>query len=435
MSSLEIGGYGLGALLVLMALRMPIGLALNLVSFFGIWAILGLGTALATIAELPHEFAAHWSLSAIPMFLLMGAIVFHSGLTSSLFHAARLWFGRLPGGLAVAANFASAGFAAASGSSLATATAMARIAVPEMLRYHYTPSLATGVVAAGGTLGALIPPSVLFVLYGVFAEESISDLLIAGILPGLLTAAVYALMIVVRCRLNPELAPASKDRFSWREKFTSLRVCWPLPVLILGVIGGLYSGITTATEAGAFGAVTAFCIALATGRASPLAMWRALVEAVCSTASVFFIAVGAILLTRFMMLSGVPAYLAELLSLIGTTEITVLLFACVVYLVLGMFLDPIGIMLLSLPLLLPAFRAYDMNGVWLGVIVVKFLEIGMITPPVGLNVYAVKAVVGDKIKLETIFKGVGWFLVCEALIMAMLIKWPEISLFLPRLME
>ncbi|MGE4337593.1 MAG: TRAP transporter large permease [Pigmentiphaga sp.] len=435
MAPLDIGLMGLVVLVILMGLRMPIGLALNLVSFFGIWAVLSLKSALGAVASLPYEFSAHWSLSAIPMFLLMGAIVFHAGLTSALFTAARYWFGRFPGGLAVATNFASAGFAAASGSSLATATAMARIAVPEMLRHRYAPSLATGVVAASGTLGALIPPSVLFVLYGVFAEESISKLLIAGIFPGLLTAAIYAGMIIVRCRLNPELAPSMDERFSWRQRLASLRPCWPLPLLILAVIVGLYSGLTTATEAGAFGAVAAFVIALFTGRATPQAMWNALVESVRSTASVFFIAVGAILLTRFMMVTGVPTYLAELLAQFGTSALTVLLFAAVVYLVLGMFLDPIGILLLSLPLLLPAFEAFELNGIWLGVIVVKFLEIGMITPPVGLNVYAVKSVMGDTVKLEEIFKGVGWFLVCEAVIMIMLVRWPEISLFLPNLMK
>ena len=431
MSPLETGVAGLVAILALLALRVPVGLALGAVSFLGMWKINGLATAAGTIAILPYDFIAHWALSAVPMFLLMGAIVYYSGLTSSLFRAARLWLAGLPGGLAVATNMTCAAFAAASGSSLATASAMAKIATPEMLRYRYDPGLATGVVASGGTLGSLIPPSILFVLYGIFAEESVSALLIAGIFPGLLTAAAYTVMIVLRCKLNPSLAPPIAERVSWSDKFSALRDIWPFPLLIIGVIGGIYSGVTTVTEAGAFGALLAFVIALAMGKSSFGNMRAAILEAVSGTANIFFIAAGAIMLTRFLILTGLPFALSDLVSAYSHSRWTVLAFTTVIYLVLGSFLDPVGIMLLTLPMLLPMFHAFNMDGIWMGVLVVKFLEIGLLTPPVGLNVFAVRTAVD--VPLEIIFKGVGWFLVCEIFIVLSLMIWPEISLFLPNL--
>lgn len=431
MSPLEMGVFGLGAILVLLALRVPVGLALGVVSFLGIWKINGLATAAGTIAILPYDFIAHWTLSAVPMFLLMGAIVYHSGITGSLFKTARIWLAGLPGGLAVATNMACAGFAAASGSSLATASAMAKIATPEMLRYRYDPGLATGVVASAGTLGSLIPPSILFVLYGIFAEESVSALLIAGILPGLLTAAVYTVMIVIRCKVNPSLAPPLVERVSWSDKFSALRDIWPFPLLVLGVIGGIYSGVTTVTEAGAFGALLAFVIAMAMGKSSLGNMRAAVLEAVSSTANIFFIVAGAIMLTRFLVLTGLPFALSDVVTAYSHSQWTVLAFTTVIYLVLGSFLDPVGIMLLTLPLLLPMFEAFKMDGIWMGVLVVKFLEIGLLTPPVGLNVFAVRTAVD--VPLATIFRGVGWFLVCEIFIVFCLMVWPEISLFLPNL--
>ncbi|MDP6173985.1 MAG: TRAP transporter large permease subunit, partial [Rhodospirillales bacterium] len=243
MSSISIGVLGIVVILALIAARVPIGLALGSVAFVGIANVVGIKAALGMIGTLPYDFSAHWSLSAIPMFLFMGTIAYYSGMTNALYLAARLWLGFLPGGLAVATNFACAGFAAASGSSLATAVAMGRIAIPEMQRYKYDPGLATGVCACAGTLGSLIPPSILMVLYGVFAEQSVAKLFIAGILPGILTAVLYAGMIIIRCKLNPSLAPPHKETESREEKMAALREIWPLPVLILGVMGGIYAGI------------------------------------------------------------------------------------------------------------------------------------------------------------------------------------------------
>ncbi|MEX2517824.1 MAG: TRAP transporter large permease subunit [Paracoccaceae bacterium] len=423
-----------GILLLLLAGRVPIGVALAMVSIGGIITLRGTRPAFGVLGSLPFDFAASWSLSAVPMFLLMGSIAYHTGLTRSLYKAARLWFNPLPGGLAVASNFASAGFAAASGSSLATAAAMGRLAIPEMLSYGYNRGLATGTIAAAGTLGAFIPPSIAFVLYGWFTQQPVGTLLIAGIVPGLLTAGAYTVMIVIRCWLNPALAPRIEVKYSLAEKFAALRDVWPLPLLILSVVGGIFSGVATATEAGAVGAMFALLIALFSGRLTLQSLHDSFMEALRTTASIFFIAIGAILLTRFLAMAGVPRLMSELVTSWHLGQLGVILTMILVYLLLGMFLDPIGIMLLTLPVFLPMFDELNINMIWIGVLVVKMIEVGLLTPPVGLNAFVVKNIVGDAVSLNEIFRGLSWFLVCEVVIVALLIIFPGLSLWLPGLM-
>ncbi|MCG8381685.1 MAG: TRAP transporter large permease subunit [Gammaproteobacteria bacterium] len=435
MSDIQIAFTAIVILLLLLAVRVPIGVALGSVSIIGIAIVKSPRAALGSLGSMPYDFAAHWTLSAVPMFLLMGAIAYHSGLTHTLYRGARLWLSFLPGGLAVATNFASAGFAAASGSSLATAAAMGRLAIPEMLKLGYDKALTTGVVAAAGTLGSLIPPSILMVLYGWFTEQPISKLLIAGILPGLLTAAVYTVMIVARCKINPSLAPKVEGKVTWQEKFSVLREIWPLPLLILGVIGGIYGGVVTPTEAGAFGASLSALIALVQGKLSWTVIKDSVLEAMNSTASIFFVAIGAVMLSRFLAFCGMPAFMGSLIEDWALDPLMLVIGTSLIYLILGMFLDPIGLMLLTLPILLPMFEALDLDLIWLGVLVIKYLEIGLLTPPVGMNAYIIKGVVGDQVGLTTIFRGLGWFLVCELLIVVLLIAYPSISTYLPSLME
>lgn len=434
MSSLFIGFSGIAAILVLIALRTPIGLALGTVAIVGIGLITNWNVAFSILRLVPYETAASWELSAIPMFLLMGALAFHSGLTKALFEAARLWLGRLPGGLAIATNFACAGFAAASGSSLATTVTMGRIALPEMRRNGYDMGLATGVVASAGTLGSLIPPSVLMILIGVFSQTSVIKLFVAGIIPGILTALVFAAVVVVRVKLKPELAPAAAIPSSWREKFAALAGVWPLPVLVLGVVGGIYGGVVTATEAGAFGSILTFVLALVRGSLTWKILKASVVDAILGTASIFFIVIGAVLLTRFMAFSGVPAYLAGMMTDAGLSPLAVIAIAGLIYLVLGMFLDPMGLLFLTLPVMLPAFHAVSLDMVLTGILIVKFIEIGLMTPPVGLNVFAVKTLVGPEVPLSTIFRGVGWFLIADVALIAVLALFPDIVLVLPRMM-
>jgi C4-dicarboxylate transporter, DctM subunit len=435
LSELDLGIISLAAALVLLALRVPIGVALASVSIVGIWYLRGLDVALGMLRSAPYDFMASWELSAIPMFVLMGAIAHRSGISSSLFTAARLWFARLPGGLAVATNFACAGFAAASGSSVASAAAMGSIAIPEMLKAGYDKSLATGTVAAAGTLAALIPPSIAFVLYGIFTQTSVTKLLIAGVLPGILTAVVYAVMLVARCIITPEIAPKINLDVTRAERWRSLRDIWPILCLILGIIGGLLGGLVTPTEAGSLGAFLAYVIAFAQGRLTKEVFVESLRDGLTSTSRLLFVAVGAILLTKYMALSGMPFYLADVIGSWAVNPLLLVIGASIVYLVLGMFLDPLGILLITVPVFVPMFEKLGLDLIWFGVIVVKYLEIGLLTPPVGFNVYVIKTVVGDEIALETIFKGVGWFLLCEVFIMTLLIAFPEISLYLPNMMN
>lgn len=435
MTPLQIAFFGMAAIILLISLRVRIGVALALVSFVGIWAIRGFDVAVTMLRTTPFEFAAHWSLSAIPMFLLMGAVAYHSRVTEQIFRAAQLWLGGLPGGLAVAANWACAGFAAASGASIATAAAMGRITVPEMIRAGYDKGLATGVVASAGTLGIMIPPSIAMILYGIFAEVSIAKLFIAGILPGILTATIYAAMIVIRCMIKPELAPRTALVTNWTERGRAILDAWPLPALVLGIICGLYSGLITATEAGAGGALLAIVIAFIQRRMTWRVLVDSVVEALTNTAKIFFIAFAAVLLSRFLSLSGLPNFLIDSIGSWATDPLLLVLLAVVIYIVLGMFLDPIGLMLLTLPLFLPLFQAAGLDLIWIGVLVVKFIEIGLITPPVGMNVYVINSVTANDVRLETIFRGVVWFLLCEVIVVTLLIAFPSISLFLPGFMD
>ena len=435
MSGNEVALFAIAGLLFLIAIRIPIAISFFVVSFIGLFVLRGSRTAIYFVNSVPFEFISHWSLSAIPMFLLMGAIASRSGISESLFRAARLWLGFLPGGLAVATNWASAAFAAASGSSVATVAAMGRLAIPEMLRYGYKDSLATGVVACAGTLGALIPPSILFILYGVFAEESITRLLIAGVIPGLLTAFVYTALIITRCMINPELAPPQTARPSMNERMGSLLPVTPVIVIILGIILALYGGIVTATEAGAFGAALTAITAYFSRRLSVRVMIDSVTDAVGTTANIFMIAMGAAMFASFLAVSGFPSWLGDQLIAFDPSSLQLILIISVTYVILGMFLDPIGILLLTLPILIPLLEAQEIDMIWFGVLTVKFIEIGLLTPPVGLNVYTVKAVVGGKVPLGRIFAGVGWFLVAEVFIMALLIGFPALSTWLPAQMN
>lgn len=438
MTSLALGFWSIGLVLLLIAVRLPIGVVLGGVGVLGIVGLRGVHVGFGLIKDAPFEFGASWTLTAIPMFLLMGSVAHNSGISRALFEAARLWFSALPGGLAVATNLACAGFAAASGSSVATAAAMGRIAIPQMLRQGYEKGLTTGVVASAGTLGSLIPPSILFVLFGIFAEVSIVKLLIAGILPGLLTAAVYTVMIIGRCKLNPKIAPklsAEEIEALKPDRWRSLRDVWPVLLLIVGIIGGLYAGVMTPTEAGAAGAFLAFVISLVQGRLSWAVFWESVFESTSATARIFFVALGAVIYSKFLTLSGMPEFMGAKLGTIALDPVLLVIATAVIYVILGMFLDPLGLLLLTLPVLLPMFEALQVDLVWIGVLIVKYLEIGLLTPPVGFNVYVIKSVVGDGISLETIFRGVTWFLACEVIIVAFLIAFPQISLFLPQTMS
>ena len=438
MDPLTLALGSLGLMLLLLALRFPIGVAMGAVAFFGFWHVRNFDVALSVLRDTPFVFAASWDLSAIPMFLLMGAVAGNSGIGTALFRAALAWFGWMPGGLAVATNWACAGFGAASGSSVAAAAVMARLAVPEMLKHKYDKGLATGVCASGGTLDALIPPSIAFVIYGIFAEVSVVKLLIAGILPGILTAVVYMLMIILRCWHNPSLAPpvVYEDRQAlWRERWASLAQVWPIVVLIMGVIGGLYAGVVTPTEGGAAGALLAIAIGLVQGKLS----WDGLVDsfkdAVTTTAQLFFVGMGAIIYTKFLALIGTAEMFTNLIGSWAVDPLLLVIAVSLIYVVLGTFMDPLGMILLTIPVFVPMFASLKLDLVWFGVLVVKYIGISLLTPPVGFNIYVVATATNNEIPLRTIYRGCNWFLASEVLIMTLLIAFPQISLWLPNRMN
>lgn len=434
MDRLEIGFVGVAAVLGLIALRLPIGIVLVLVSFCGIWAATNLNAAWGLVRAVPFQFIANWSFSAVPMFLLMGFIASHAGLTRGLFGAMRILLARVPGGLACAAVGATAVFSAASGSSVATAAAMSRIAVPEMIKANYDKGLATGVVAASGTLGALIPPSILMILYGIFTQQSISQLFMAAFIPGVLSALIYVVFIVVRVKITPSLAPVSTERAAPGELAAALREVWPLPVLILGVLGGIFAGVMTPTEAGAVGAGLAAALALSRGEFSFKMMRTALRDAASGTSVVFIVAMGASMFTSFMGLTGLPRVIADAMLSVGDDPLTLILMVAVIYIVLGMFIDSIGLMLLTLPILIPLLAAADINMIWFGILVIKLLEVGLVTPPVGLNVYVINSALRGAVPLTTIFRGASWFIVMDIVTVGLLIAFPQLVLWLPEMM-
>lgn len=435
MSSELIGIVGIGGLVLLLLLRVPIAFALAGVSFAGITAILGTRPAFGILSAVTYDFAASWTLSAIPMFLMMGYVCYHAGLTRGLFNASRAWLSRLPGGVAIAAVFGAAGFAATTGSSIACAAAMGRISIPEMIRMKYDPALATGAVAAAGTLGALIPPSILLILFGIFAEEHIGQLFLGGLGVGVLSALAYAGIIMIRAKMNPALAPMSKERITTREKLEHLRAIWPLLVIVVVIIGGMFSGLFTTTEAGAVGALASICIAVLTGNFTFKMLYDSIIETLATSGAIFIIVIAANMLTRFLALSGAGELITSAVIGMEASPVLFLFAVALIYLLLGMFLEPIGAMVLTLPILLPILDSADISLIWFGVFMAKLLEVGMITPPIGINVFVIKGVVGNTIKLTTIFRGILWFMAADMVVLGLMIAFPGLITYLPSLMS
>ncbi len=431
--SVETGFWGIGVLFVLLFLRVPVALALVAVSFGGIVSLLGVTPALGILSNTPYSFVASWTMSAVPMFLLMGFTAFHAELTSGLFDAAKAVLRRVPGALAVSSIFACSGFAAVCGSSLATAASMGRIAIPEMVKAGYSPSIAAGAIAAGGTIGALIPPSILMILYGVFAETSITDVFLGGIVVGLLTALSYVIIVLIIAALRPDLVPRQpidEKQLSARE---ALQRVWPVLLLVALVFGGLFSGFFTATEAGAIGAAGAFICAAAVGRLNLTVVRQALLETLMTTASLLIIGIGASMFTRFLGITGLSGFISSQVSAADIGYYQLMFLIVIVYLLLGMVMEPFGALLVTLPVFIPLLNAEGISLVWFGVLVVKLLEIGMITPPVGLNVFVIRNVAQKYVSTLQIFAGVAPFFVADLVITAIIIVFPSIVMFLPSL--
>jgi len=431
MTDVQVGLVGIGLLLTLIALRVPIGICMITVSFSGIWYLMGWNVAWGSLGVIPYQFSTNWVLSSVPMFLLLGFVCYHARLTEGLFRAARMWLSGVPGGLAISGILGCAGFASVCGSSVACSAAMGRIAVPEMMKQRYSAELATGTVAAGGTIGALIPPSIIMILYGIIAQTSITELFLGGVTIGLLTMFSYILVILIRVKLNPALAPSVKEAIPMAEKMRALKDVWPIVLVMLGIFGGLFSGIFTPTEAGAIGALLSCVVALIARSLSWERFKNAILETLLTTTALLIIGIGASLLQRFLALSGAGTYISELIIGQNADIVWVLLGIVLIYLLLGMFLEPIGAMLLTLPIVLPIINSAELSLVWFGVVLTKLLEIGMITPPVGMNVFVIKGVVGNLISTTGIFKGIFWFLVADFVVLLLMMCFPDLVLFLP----
>ncbi|MVW72363.1 TRAP transporter large permease [Bordetella sp. 15P40C-2] len=431
MSEVQIGLGAICSLMVLLAMRAPIGASLIAVSFAGIWAIVGWRSAYGAIGNIPYDFAASWSMSSIPMFLLMGYLAYHCRLTSGLFEAARVWTSRIPGGLAVGAVFGSSAFAAVCGSSVACSAAMGKIAVPEMTRVGYSPMLSTGTVAVAGTIGALIPPSILLIIYGVMAEVSVIKLFMGGLVIGMLSAITYVVVILIRVWLNPALAPRDATVYSLRDKLAVLRKTWPMLVISASVFGGMFSGLFTPTEAGAVGAFLTFLVALLTRELTWRIFRTTVMETLLTTSALMIIGVGASLFARLLVISGLDVTLGDAITSLYSSSFMLIVTLVVIYLLLGMFLEPIGAMMLTLPIVLPIVKTEGISLIWFGIFLAKLLEVGMVTPPIGMNVFVIKRVVGNLISLGGIFRGVLWFVVADLILIFLIYFFPALVTWLP----
>lgn len=432
MSATLIAVLALVLFLIILAIGVPIGIAMGLVGFLGILVLRG-DAAFATLFTIPYSSMASWSLSVIPMFLLMGYVGFHAGFTKDAYDTAYKWLGRFPGGLAIATLFGGAAFGACSGSSIAATAALGKIAIPEMERMKYDLKLACGTAALAGTLDALIPPSILLVLYGIAAEQSVGKLLIAGTVPGIFCMLTFSALILVRAIINPAIAPRG-EKTSAREKMASLKYTAPLVLIFLVVVAGLYTGVFTPTEAGATGAMAILVIAVGMGRIGWEKLKESVMETVRVTCSIFVIVLGAYIFVQFLAMSRLPISFAEWVVTLPVHRMWILIGVLGVYLVLGCFLDALGLILLTVPFIFPAIKAMGFDPIWFGVIVVKMVEIGLLTPPVGIQTYVLKGVV-PHIPLETIFKGIFPFFIVDLFVnIGLMIVFPGIVLFLPNQM-
>jgi tripartite ATP-independent transporter DctM subunit len=433
MTSITIGILGCLLVIILLILGMPIAFLMMLVGFLGIWKLTSFETALSVITKNLYGVVSHYPYTIIPLFVLMGGLANVGGITAKLYDAFDKWFRRLPGGLALATIGACAGFAAISGSSVAAAAAMGNIALPEMRRFNYHPKLATGVIAAGGTLSFLIPPSLGFVVYGILTGQSIGKLLIAGIIPGLILTFFYMAITVFQVLLNPSLAPKVITGSSWKEKLYALKGIWETLLVFLVVIGGIYSGFITPTEAGAAGTFLLFLIVIFKGKIRIQSLLNALFETVRISVMVLFLVAGANVFSYFLALSTIPVAVSNWIVSLELSRYVVFFIIIIIYLILGCFLDAISMMVLTLPVVFPLILALGFDPIWFGVTAVLMMEAGLITPPVGLNVYTVAGLVKD-VPMEEIFKGALPYVIAIIFTLLILLIFPQLALFLPSLM-
>lgn len=438
-----IGGFAIAVMLLLVFLRVPIGFAMIAPSLLGLYKLRGFSVVESALGSMAYDQVSSWTLSVIPLFILMGLLMWRAGLTGSIYSSARLWLGKLPGGLAIGTNLAGAGLASVSGSTIGTTFALARIGIPEMLAAGYNKRLALGSVIVAGLPGQLIPPSIMLVIYAGIVEVPVGPQLLAGFAPGILVALVMTIAIIFYAVLwsRGNAAPmAVKEKITWKQRFRSLLPIWPVPLIIIVVLGGMLSGIFTATEAGAGAAMIAIVVAIILKRKhKPFkAVSDAAVETISSVGAIFLMIIGVEVLSRMLTLTGISNGFALWVQGLGLGRIEFLLLMMVIYIILGTFMEPLPMMLLTIPILLPTITSLDISLIWFGVFVVFMGELAILTPPVGILSFVIHSIVkdpavnrGQKITLNDVFNATWWFMPFAILFTILLIVFPDIVTFIP----
>ncbi len=421
---------GFATLFAMMLLRVPVGIAMGTVGVLGFGYMIGdIRPALKILSQSPIRTATDAEFAVIPLFLLMGAFASASGMSRELFRASNTFLGHLRGGLGIATIAACGGFAAICGSSVATAATFSKVAYPEMRQFGYPQSFSTGVIAAGGSLGIMIPPSTVFAVYGLITEQDIGKLFIAGIVPGIIAVGMYIVTINIIAVVRPGFLPKT-PRHSWDERMASVRDIWAVVLLFIFVIGGLYAGMFTATEAAGMGAAGAFIISVARRKLTRADFWRCLIESLRTTAAVFTILIGALIFGYFLTITQVPQKLTAFLTGLGIGPYGVLILIMLMYLVLGCIMDAMAMIILTVPIVFPVITSLGFDPIWFGVIIVMTVELGLIHPPVGMNVFVIKSVIRE-VKLSTVFYGVLPFVLTDIVRLAILISFPILATWLP----
>jgi len=433
MDPVTVGILGCVLLVILLFLGMPIAFVMMFVGFTGIWALSSLDAALPKVAETVWGVAANYPYTIIPLFILMGSFAGSGGITRELYNTFDKWARRLPGGLGIATIAACAAFGAVSGSSVAAAAAMGNVALPEMRRFGYDPKLGCGVIAAGGTLSFLIPPSLGFVVFGMLTEQSIGKLLISGILPGILMSLSFIACVIVLVAINPALAPRSTEKVTFREKIVALKGVWEVLLVFFIVMGGIYLGFINPTEAGAIGATALFIIVILKRKLTRANLFSSLLEMARISIMVLFLVAGATLFSYFLALSTIPTAVSTWIAGLGVSRYVILLIIVAIYFLLGCFLDSVSMMVLTLPVIFPVIVTLGFDPIWFGVLLVLMMEAGLITPPVGLNIYTIAGIAPD-VPMGDIFRGAMPFLLSVIATAIILTIFPQIATFLPSLM-
>jgi len=419
-------------LLALLFLGMPVAFSLGISGIVGMYLTEGFDGVYSLLYTVPYRTAAHYTMSVIPMFVLMAQAVSASGLVGDVFEAAKRWLERLPGGMAIAAILTSAGVAAMSGSSVASAAATASIAIPEMEKHGYKTHVAAGVVTVAGTLAIMIPPSIGLVIYAMITENSISKMLIAGIIPGIMTALVYILGVMIWQKVSPESMPPVTNRYSWKERFNAILPIWPFLILVFLVMGSIYVGWATVTEAASVGAFGSLIIPIVQGRLKITDAIPAVIKMLEISAMIFTIIIGAMIFGYFITITQAANQIIEIILAMNAPSWIVLGLILVILAALGMILDQLAITMIALPLVYPIITEFGYNQIWFGIIMIKVAEIGLITPPIGMNAYIVSA--AADIPLDQVFRGVGVMLCFEVITLSLLLYFPFLSTWLPNLM-